>query len=568
MNIQSNFLFILILSLALFISNVQAYSKNNDGEHKDKPSFGVIMNEDGDLAFVSPDPVIAERMLRTNVDGHARLGIDTYVFCVGSGSDVLYYPTKVSSEVGWRKTKYEKENAVWRIRTEAARKCIAAGLDAINIAGTQAKSNNMLFIPSLRMNDSHFIFDPYDYPLTGKFWLENTDLTIKNSPLSWEKKYGNLLNFLHQKVRDFRYDVFEEVISRNADVIDGFELDFNRVQVFFPKGKADEGAPLMTELVRKVRTRLNELAKEQNRPMYLFVRIPPSEESCKWAGLDIETWMKEGLVDLISPAQLMTLAHDMPIANMIKKAHQYNVQVYPSIYPRTSYRVPLIPSSPDVGMNAPMGREVTLQEALGAASNYRWMGADGFYYFNYYGFPHPQHMYEMAAVFKQNKPDGNERVFSVTKTYYNDDKEPSYAYVKQLPKDISGKHTFKIIVGEDLSNLPLPVMNCLLRVGLKDISGVIFSVKLNGVVLKNIGYKDHVAANNGKKLRPDMADVSYVFPINNLSMLKHGENTVELYFEQALVTDIEIGYACFNNLSKIMVGTPIPALNSNLSIKN
>ena len=48
-------------------------------------------------------------------------------------------------------------------------------------------------------------------------------------------------------------------LDRNRDLVDGFELDFNRFQVFFPRGKAAAGAPLITALVREVRAELDRL---------------------------------------------------------------------------------------------------------------------------------------------------------------------------------------------------------------------------------------------------------------------------------------------------------------------
>lgn len=557
--------YILIIHFLLIANELLSQNDAKRNINK-RPSFGVIMNEDGDLAFVSPDPIIAEKMLRANVDGHARLGIKTYVFSVGAGSDVLYYQTKVASEVGWRKTKYEDENATWQHRICSARNCIAAGLDAVRIAGTQAKKNGMMFIPSLRMNDDHFMSDPYNYPLTGKFWLENTKLTIKESPIVFSKDYGNLLNYEHEKVRNYRYSVVIEAIERNKDIIDGFELDFNRVQVFFPKGRADIGAPLMTDLVRKIRCRLDELSEEQNRPMYLFVRIPPSEEACSWAGLDIDTWMKEGLVDLISPSQLMTLAHDMPIKNMTKKAHNYNVLIYPTIYPRTSFRVPLIPSSVDLGMGNDVGRDVTLAEALGAAANYRWMEVDGFYFFNYYGYPHPQYMYEMTAHFNHDIIDTNDKVYVVTKTYYNDDLIPSYAYVKQLPKKIIKFESFKLIVGENLKDLPFSINTCILRIGLKKSINNDIEIKLNGQILKKFIEKNHLEACKGRRLPSDMAEKSLIFPIDSIAIIKQGENIIEINLDKAIITDIELGYSCFNDLRKIMLGGKIPKLNENIKV--
>ena len=518
------------------------------------------------MAFVNPDPVISEGLLRSNIDGHAALGIKTYVFCVGAGGDVLYYPTKVASEVGWRKTKYETENQIWRTRTENVRKSISAGLDAVSIAGSQAKANNMFFIPSLRMNDSHFMADPYNYPLTGKFWLDNTDLIIKDSPVLFNKNYANLLDYTHEKVRNFRLAIFNEVVDRNKNNIDGFELDFNRVQVFFPKGKADAGAPLLTDLVRKIRRRLDEVSKEQGRPMYLFVRIPPSEEACKWAGLDIETWMKEGLVDLISPAQLMTLAHDMPIAELTKKAHKYNVQIYPSMYPRTSFRVPFIPSEAGLGMKGAIGRAVSLSEALGAAANYRWMGTDGFYLFNY-KFPHPDSLYVLVAALNQNKPDSRDKVFAVTKTYYNDDKEPSYAYVKQLPKTIKSTTTFNILIGELPQDSPFSVTTCALRLGLKNFRGIPEEVTLNGYKLSYLAESDHSKLNNGKPLQADMAERSLIYPINDLSNFKKGDNRIIIMANGAIITDIEIGYSYFNDLGKMMTGSQSALLNSGIVVK-
>lgn len=301
--------------------------------------------------------------------------------------------------------------------------------------------------------------------------------------------------------------------------------------------------------------------------MYLFVRIPPSEEACKWAGLDVDTWMKEGLVDLISPSQLMTVPHDMPIEALTKKANKYGVKMYPSMYPRTSWRVPLDPSANNLGMETAISRDVTLAEALGAADNYRWMGADGFYLFNYYAYPQPAYMYEMVAAFGANTPNDNDKVFAITKTYYNDDKEPSYAYVKQLPKQVKDKQEFKILVGDNIQAKIFPIKTCVLRLGIKKYSGDVnnIKVKLNGNVLPLKGEKDHLVS--GKRLQADMADKSLIYTIDNLKYVVQGNNKVEVEVNGALVTDIEIAYSEYNDISQIMRGIKAPALNQNISLK-
>lgn len=534
------------------------------------PSFGVIFNEDGDFAFLDPDPKQAEKLLRANVDGHAALGIKTYVFSLGAGSDALYYPTKVSSSYGWRETKYEKENEVWKWRVRSARACIAAGLDAINIAGDQAKKNHLLFIPSLRMNDSHFMADPYNYPLTGKFWLDHApDLTIQQSPISFDKNYGNLFDYSKEAVRKYRLAVIEEAIERNIHLMDGFELDFNRVQVFFPKGKALLGKDDMTELVRQVRKKLDTVSKKLGRPMYLFVRIPPSDEACEWAGLDIYRWMKEQLVDLISPAQLMTLAHDMPIQNMIAAAKKNRIQIYPSIYPRTSYRVQLEPGKKDLGLTNKFDRVASLSETVAAALNYQAMGVNGFYLYNYKGGgkdegyrPHPDWMYSLVATLSFLKPSGAEKVFAITKSYYNDQLKPSYAYVKQLPEKLSGKAQFSIQLGELPNESPFPLKSCVMRIGIKGAVENQLTVSLNGTTLQLLKSVNQQSLNGGKPLTADMAAYSMIYTIDHPEILHKGVNTIILGGNDLVITDIEIGYAYHNQLALFMSGTPVPPLNS------
>ena len=529
--------------------------------------FGVVFNEDGDFAFLSPDPVKARQLLELNVAAHAALGINTYTFSIGAGSDVLYYKTKAASPYGWRQTSYESKDSNWAARIRSARTCIAAGMNAVMVAGMEAKRNKMRFIPSLRMNDSHFMTDPYNYPLTGKFWIDNGErLKIGKSPLPFSKDYGNLFDYTHKEVRDFRYAVFEEAILLHQDIIDGFELDFNRVQVFFPREKNEEGMKLMTALLRKMRNRLNLLAKQKGRPMHLFVRVPPSTAACNLAGLDIQTWIKEGLVDLVTPSQLMTLAHDMPIQDMIDLGKQHGVQVYPSLFPRTSFRKAMLPAADGYGMDLPYGRIANLAELLGAAANYRVMGAKGFYLFNFKGGdrdegfrPHPDWMYALVAGLKNVKLNTDDKVYAVTKSYYNDEQQPSYAYVKQVPRLLQGEESFQLMVGENPATNPFPLKSCLLRVGAKD--SLPINIKLNRVTLAPFKIFTEEAYSAGKKLPPDLAAYSWIYLINDPGILKKGINELHVIGAKTIITDIELGFSYFNQLDLFMLGKKLPPIN-------
>tara|TARA_R100000027_G_scaffold66167_3_gene61639 strand:+ start:4342 stop:6042 length:1701 start_codon:yes stop_codon:yes gene_type:complete len=536
----------------------------------ERPDFGLILNDDGDLSFASPDPSASEAFLRANIRGLSGSSIGTLVTSIGSGSDTLNYPTQVASPLGWRKTKHENGESFWGPRIENARAGIAAGFDPIRTAGSEAKSLGMYFLPSLRMNDSHFIFDPFNYPLTGEFWLENYDrLLIDDSPVDFRQGYENLFDFSEPEVRAYRLGVIAEAIDRYEDIIDGFELDFNRVQIFFPRNKAEENAHLMTDLVLSVRTMLNEASERQGRPMYLFVRIPPSLADSDWAGLDVRTWIREGLVDLVSPAQLMTLAQDMPIQDLIDIAKENEVLVYPSLYPRTAWRWPLDPQAPGIGP-LKMARRATPEELMGAASAYYAMGANGFYLYNFYGVeqairPYPDWFYAFTrAISEPQALEGAPLIYFVTQTYYYDDADPSYAYKKQIPIDLENESTeITLRIGKTPNSGLFPIQNCFLRIGASG-SG---SAKAPAQILINGNEVDVATGSIRERSVSEMeakrtrgaADHYWFYPLDDPSILREGENSIEISWPgNVRLTDLELGVSYHNNITKHWKREPSP----------
>lgn len=579
MNLKSLYTALAICFLAMNVSFAQQKLIKPQAVKPDEP-FGLVFNHNGDVSFVSNNPAEAEKLLKKTVDYIHSLEVKTLVYSIGAGSDVLYYPTKVASTMGWRATKSEQQGAVLKTRIENAKACLSAGMDAVKIAGTQARKNKMLFIPSLRMNDSRFTNDPQNSPYTGEFWLDNTSLTIKNAPKAFKKEYANLLDYSHEKVRNHRLNIIFEAIDRNKTNIDGFELDFSRIQVLFPDGKAEAGAHLITAMLKKVREKLNANAKAQGRPMYLLARIPPSAEACKQAGLDIDTWMKEGLVDMVSPSQLMTLAQDMPIQSIIAKAHQYKVKVYPTLMPKSNFRVALNTALPTLGLNIRVGSQTaTLEETVTAAVNYRQMGADGLYLFNYAIGNFPQDLYRLTAELNGKGISPVDRVFAVTKTAYNDNLQPTYAYVKQLPVKVQSTNALlNIYVGELPTVSPYPLTRCLLRLGVRNIADAP-KILLNGKPLQVLHIEDHAISPRIAQVA-DGSQKTIIYKIDEPSLIKLGNNKVEVTAENATLTDLEIAYGYMTNLSYMVrgvadtkfnqpiTGTPAPAIKWDTSSKS
>lgn len=539
------------------------------------PDFGVVFNDDADLSFVVPDRAQSEALLRANIGALADTPMKTLVYCIGMGGDLLYYNTNVASRVGWRKAPDETLGSLMEKRMENARVCLAQDADAVRTAGEAAKKVGLLFIPSLRMNDAHFMANPEHHSMTSEFWFKHrAEFTIKESPLAFQPAYGNLLDFTHAAVRRLRLDTVFEALERNHDLVDGFELDFNRFQVFFPKGRAAAGAPLITELVRQVRARLDRMAAAEKRLMALFVRIPPSMADCTTAGLEIERWMREGLVDLVSPAQIMTLAGDMPIRDLVALGKRHGVRVYPSLYPRTSWRLPFPAHTANRYAGGALSRGATLEEIRGAASNYRAMGVDGFYLFNFYNAfgssrPHDEMLYRIARdLARPESLRGQSVVYTVTKSYYNDG-PGSYAYGKQLPARIApdGKLRVALDVAENPGDGPFPLQTCELRLGFRALpaaAGV--TVKLNGreVFVEKSGAGARLSTRQITKSAPKPRDAAedYVHvPLSWPGALVRGRNEFLISVAGPLssteVTDLEVRFDYQNDLGKLWEREPV-----------
>ncbi|HEV2295421.1 MAG TPA: hypothetical protein VGR35_16340 [Tepidisphaeraceae bacterium] len=511
------------------------------------PDFGLMYNNDGDIMFAYENTSTNSHFLRSRLDGLKDTPIQTYMWCIGT--DVLHYPSQVGSTWGWRTTPYDDDPA-WTKRINYGRSYVQQNYDPIQVVAEHVKSMGKYFIPSYRMNDDHFVVDPQNYPLTGKFWLDNQDKTIGTSPMQGYD-YSNLLNYEHQAVRNHRMAVINESIDRYANVMDGYGLDFNRVQIFFSPGEAGTHKHLITEMVQQVRAKLDQVAARTGRPQYLFVRTPPALHNNQWAGLEVEKWISERTVDVVIPSVLQTMSHDVPVRQFIDIARSSGsgVQVAPAIYPRTNAGVDLKPRPmASGGYTGPQNFRVASTElARGAASNYRHLGTDGVQMYNW-GVDWPANWYQTAEALGSDEPTlGKDRVFAVTPSYFTDN-EDTFEYAKQVPHTVGaqGSKSFNLIMGDDVNRMirerPDDVV---LRLGLTGTSSD------RPVTLAINGRQLH-SGQMGAKYFPvslpaasDTPTAYFQVAVDDLRALLRGDNTITVHntgsFSGIRITDMQLG---------------------------
>ena len=488
-----------------------------------------MLNDDGDLSFTGRTPQESVVNLQAMIDSLAGTPVKTLMYSVAAGSDVLYYPTKVASVFGWRETKYDRDKR-WAARIAKIKAGIAAGVDPIRVVGERARQLGRFFVPSYRMNDGHFVSDPLNYPLTGEFWIKHHDqYRIGLSPIKSRGSYRELLDFSHEAVRQHRLGAIMEIIDRYHDIMAGVELDFNRVQVLFPLGKAAERGHLITDMIAAVRQRLDAIGERNGRDYGLFVRVPPALKNCHWAGLEIEKWMARRLVDVLIPAQLMTLAHDLPIDELVAIAKPAGCRVYPAIYPRTSWTWPFTREHSPSSYASPVSRVAPPELVRGAASNYWRLGAAGFQLYNFNLPPDDRTYRVMRDLARPESLTRMSKVYAITPAYYLDH-EDTYQYRKQVPVDLKPDQPreLTLVLGDDLAAAKPDY--CALRLGLRGAGReheVV--VSLNGQELHSGKMDDRLAVVTGKapanpRAHPPPPTAYLQLPVSDLGLLKLGAN--------------------------------------------
>jgi len=487
----------------------------------------LMQNLDGDLSFTGDTAEESKVKLEKLIDDIANGPATSLMWSIGAGSDILYYPTRVASTWGWRPTKYDDDRE-WAKRLKRCRTATEAGLDAPRIAGDKAKARGLAFYPSYRMNDAHYCSDPLHYPLTGKFWMDHQDASLGASPVPAYEGYKYLLNFAREDVRAYRLGVIHEAMDRYADVMDGFELDFNRFQIFFPPGTAAQNAPLMTELVTRAREHLNAIAQKQMRPLKLIARVPPALKNCAWAGLDIEEWMQRRLLDAIIPAQVMTLSHDMPIDEFVRLAKPAGCEVIGSLYGRSNYNWPFSAQHDTAAYKAEVSRTPTPPQFLGAALNQRFLGASGHQIYNLIFHAHP-------GVVQALSTQQGLRRYLITQAYFHD-RDDTYEYRKQLPAPLAlgQPTTLRLLIGEDPAKATAH-----LRLGLhganQAYADTALTVRLNGHTLHEGPAGKHIVVATGLRhgIAPSPATEAYTQWLIPSEHLKHGWNDLVITLTHA-----------------------------------
>ena len=155
------------------------------------------------------------------------------------------------------------------------------------------------------MNDAHDAFGmPFewpDYPLKA----DHPELLLGSREDKGSGPQDGLraamwsgLDYAHPTVREDRLWWVRHA-ARSYPLLAGVELNFFRMPAYFAVGTERANAHLLTQLVRDARAILDAESRERRKPVLLSVRVPDTVEACWAIGIDVTTWLSEGLVDRV-----------------------------------------------------------------------------------------------------------------------------------------------------------------------------------------------------------------------------------------------------------------------------
>jgi len=224
------------------------------------------------------------------VDELAGTSVEAISFCLGEGRTMLH-DTKAGELLGHNQEIWE--HAVFRRAHQNAKYLIESGDDPLRIICERAHLFGIQLYPML---------------IVQRGGIEHASMRCsdfrKNNPQLEIGAAGDLdpdypgfdgLNMKYKESQDERFGIIEEAMTEYP--ADGFELQLNHMPYFFHPNEIGEGRSIMTDWIGRV----HEVVKRNGKDKELAIRLPDRIEDCMNAGLDPETWVKQGIVDVFIP---------------------------------------------------------------------------------------------------------------------------------------------------------------------------------------------------------------------------------------------------------------------------
>ncbi len=237
---------------------------------------------------------------------------------------------------------------------------------------------------------------------------------------------------------------------RQADW-DGVELDWQRHAFHLPADDAYRLRYTLTDLMRAIRAATEAIAAERGRPFYVAARVATTFESCRRIGYDVETWVRDGLCDIVISGGNSGTDPGAEVERFVELCNPNGVAFYDGF--DTDGRQQARRLRPH--------REWRVDWFRGLADDCLQRGADGVYVFNWHG-GRDTHRPLLTTMGSQKTVRGMDKVFTALhrsigpKTGRRADSERDDRIYGEIPVDLQPTltgdgPTFHVTVSDDVT---------------------------------------------------------------------------------------------------------------------
>ena len=263
----------------------------------DRP-YRIIYNWDGAPHHYDEHPQSMDALLQKVYAPLAGTQVDALFWCMG-----IHEATWLSMDLPLKGDSVGRVyDSVLAMRdTENLREMLEGGGDPYADMVARGRELGIDVWPSIRMNDQHF-WEIQDLEAMQRSTAHEMTSLRKRHP-EWclgEHAPGwcaTSWNMAVHEVREHKLELITQA-CRLADW-DGVELDWQRHAFHLPAHHEYRLRYALTDLQRAVRRMTRELGEERGRPFPVAVRVATTLEACRRIGYDLETWVEEGLCDIL-----------------------------------------------------------------------------------------------------------------------------------------------------------------------------------------------------------------------------------------------------------------------------
>jgi len=386
-------------------ANQAAAQLNPDSDNQDSPlpsnhrtkpagrldkSYRVMWDQNGGQSGFYDPPISIETLAQGHLGFFQGTPVDAYVCALGNNTGYTTdYPTQVLGMEFIVDRLNNPETVMggvnlWK-HAENLKHLWQQGIDPLKVQVDEAQRIGIDFWFRLSMNDWHHTdAEGKVYRLIGsKFYSDHPEYQIGPDGVGpkGESDSAYFQDFAHDEVRRLRLDTAVEACERYD--VQGFVYDFMRCPKFFRHGEVLKHTPLMTQFMRQTRAALDEVGKKKGKAIGLCVRVPNNISGATNLGLDVATWIKEDLVDIVVPSTFFNADMEEDMRPWVELARNTPVRINPAI--EEGYKAGHTGGVTRCFYNPPVTLPLSVDMIRAIAARHHYHGVDGMYTFNWFG---------------------------------------------------------------------------------------------------------------------------------------------------------------------------------------